>query len=1117
MIVIIFIYLLESIPKQLDKMEFITRNYSIDVHYMQELVTKYGTMGAAKLLSESLDKSVDNTYIAGTLYAMYLREKAVDIRSFYQEKPSLFNDFVNQFVLAHYDILKDVLVHERDYGYQFAAVKTIAKNYLFKYKGEPIESIQWAWMRIAVQVAAPDDWKEKQIQFQQGYSEMILRCKKVGIDGSKTIPEYLREVLETYEILSRKEGIHATPTCINSGYCIPQLESCFLARIGDNMLSIADIEKLLLMGSKCNGGFGVFMGDIRHSRVANRGITKGVPGLAKMINAKVPYADQLGSRPMAVTLFLPIWHCDTPTFIRMKDENSPLDIKATLLNYALCIPDLFRKRCLEGGNWSLFCPRECKIQWVKEHGEDYENTHIVDNAPSLCDVWGEEFEKYYLMCEKAGIAKQVMKARDLDAGIHTYRCMIGEPYLFYTDNVNRKSNHSNIGTIVQSNLCVHGDTLILTEEGYIPIRDLEGEETNIWNGEQWSTVIPVQTGKNQHLLSVKFSNGSIVKCTPYHKFYIKDIEGSIEARDLKVGYTLPDYKIPVLPRKTHKRLIHKEDGMAIYDSCISTRIQPQGALSLSRTIISPCMETISDVSIVSIEDQDEYADTFCFNEPKRHMGIFNGIIAGNCTEIVQATTTADSIHGEMVATCDLATINVASLVRIQKIQNGDTLCINTSFDWKRLGEIARQFTRNLDRVLDRTSGVIPNKGEKEIDAILADGDISPLVQQFALQMKKHIQKDPTYNARKKTRAIGVGIMGLASAFSLMGYEYGSKESFDLGTRIRACIYYHTLDESANLASNVGIYPLFDGSPLSKGILSHDLWKTEVEYMEKYLHDIQIVPCSIKDPNRNTEEVDTVKRYFSEFYEPDYVQNYKDAMKRYTWKEVDPVSFGISNTWDDLRMKVKKGVRNSLTTCQMPNATTSGAFGVSASIEPFYEMYFAADNANGKDTTIYDALRDVFIAHGVYEPERIASFLYKNKGRITGLHRVFDGDLSNVKSPKYKVKQLENLFPNAFSINKKKYLLFIQRMGHYIDQAQSTNHFFDKPNAAYLARLSFINWINGAKTEYYLRRIADTEKINPFMNQSKSKKLTASRIVPSLKIESTISTCRRDDPNCVSCQ
>lgn len=934
------IYLPKSMLKHRDKMEFIANNYSVDINYVRECVDKYGLLGSAKILSESLDKNVDNTYVAGTLYALHLKQNAMDIRKLYTDKPYLFNNFVNRFVLCHYDILSQELVHDRDYGYQFAAMKTIAKNYLFKYKGEPVESLQWAWMRIAVQVAAPDNWDDELKAWSMEFSN--------AEEGKKPeLPKYLREIMNTYEILSKKEGIHATPTCINAGYCNPQLESCFLVRIGDSMLEIADVKKLLLMGSKCNGGFGIFMGDIRHSRVANRGITKGVIGLAKTINGEVPYADQLGSRPMAVNLILPIWHCDISTFITMKDENAPLDVRAALLNYTVSVPDLFRKRCLEGGNWSTFCPREAKMEWVKQHGGNPDNTHEVDAAPSLCDAWGDKFEEYYTMCEKAGIAKQVMKARDLDAGIHTYRAMIGEPYLFYIDNVNRKTNHQHMGTVVQTNLCTE-----IVE----------------------FTAAPSTVGTMDHLL-------------------------------------------------------------------------------------------------------------------------------------IQAL-------GEMVATCCLATINIGSLVDVKKDNN----TVVSTFNWKRLGEITRQFTRNLDRVLDRTAGVLPNEGQKYIESVLQDDNLSDDAKGVAKELLKHVQKDPTYNSRKQTRAIGIGIMGLASCCALMGIEYASQDCLNLGTRIRACIEYHSKDESADLAHEIdiltgrpkGSYPTFEGSPMSKGILQHDMWIQETEYMKKFLSQIDVTPCSAKPPSDDEKgnTGDLIETYFKEFYEPDFVKLYKEAMKRYTWKEVDPSLFGVDTTWDDLREKVKKGLRNSLTTCQMPNATTSGAFGVSPSIEPFYEMYFTADNANGKDTTIYDALRDVFIAHGLYEPEKMASYLYENKGRIDGLHKIYPGDVRDEKSPKAVVKKLEKLFTSSFNINKKKYLLFIQMMGYYVDQAQSTNVFFEKPNAAYLARLSFMAWVNGAKTEYYLKRLAGTEKIDPFME--------GKTVTTSGDVVGPVCT-RRGDPDCIGCQ
>jgi ribonucleotide reductase alpha subunit len=107
------------------------------------------------------------------------------------------------------------------------------------------------------------------------------------------------------------------------------------------------------------------------------------------------------------------------------------------------------------------------------------------------------------------------------------------------------------------------------------------------------------------------------------------------------------------------------------------------------------------------------------------------------------------------------------------------------------------------------------------------------------EMMKHLQRDPTYDGRMRNRAVGVGGMGLASMLALLGLEYGSKGAMDVATITRACIYWHALDESANLAEEEGVYPTFEGSPLSKGILAPDMWLDEAAYMDTYLEGIDI--------------------------------------------------------------------------------------------------------------------------------------------------------------------------------------------------------------------------------------------------------------------------------------
>lgn len=659
----------------------------------------------ARTLSEKIDENIENTYEAGNLYAHYIRETSMYMWELLMKYPHLFNEEVRSFMVRNYRALEDILDHKRSMGFTYPSVKTIEKNYLFKVEGKAVEDIQWMWMRIAVQVAMPD----------------------------------MDEIRSTYDMLSRGEYIHATPTCTNAGFRKSQLESCFLIKVDDSMDSISKAHRQILMGSKCNGGFGVDLGSIRHSRVSNRGITKGVPGLCKhILDPAISYADQLGSRPGACTVYLPIWHTDIPDFIRMKDENSPKAVQALNLNYALWIQDLFMERVRDGGSWSLFCPRETKKLWAQIYGGN------VDDAPSLHDLHGKEFRSFYHICENTQIARTTMKANDLWENILKTICRIGEPFILFDDNVNQKSNHSHLGHITQSNLCT-------------------------------------------------------------------EIMQYTEADEMSATCDLATICLPSFV-------------------CGDSKGTPNG-------------------------DNHE-----------------NG--------------------------CDDHIMNVD-----HKNSNGDTNSIPHKYlhmiDWERLGVVTRQAVRNLNRVLDRTSGI----------------------------MDPH--EDPTRNARLRHRAIGIGKMGLASLFSMVGLDYKSYEAAHLATTICACIYWHALDESYILAQKEGPCQSWYGSPMSRGILQRDMWH----------------------------------------------------QGGWTLPTIEPHEFGVDDTWDTLRNRVMKGTRNSLLTCQMPNVTTSMVFGVSPSIEPYFSLIYNSSSINGSDKCIYNSVREVLDGCTSYDPVHLAKHLRETGGKL----------------------------------------------------------------------------------------------------------------------------------------
>lgn len=320
-------------------------------------------------------------------------------------------------------------------------------------------------------------------------------------------------------------------------------------------------------------------------------------------------------------------------------------------------------------------------------------------------------------------------------------------------------------------------------------------------------------------------------------------------------------------------------------------------------------------------------------------------------------------------------------------------------------------------------------------------------------MYGEIKKDITYTGRMMNRAIGIGKMGLGSLFAMMGIKYASNEACDMADSICACIYWHAIHESHLLAMEHGSYPSYQGSPMSKGILQFDMWKDEDQVMESYgLHN--------------------------------YGQGY---LRRRSYDEVDPSTFGVEQGWDYLRSLIKKGMRNSLLTCQMPNSTTAAIWGVTPSIEPFFACMHASSNVAGNDASTYWAVIDVAKKEGVYDPVLMANYMAMNNGSIDGIHQ-YDPD------NKDKWLKIEPLFKRAFDINKKRYFMMVQRMGRYICQSQSLNWFFEFPNDKYMEKLDTMLWVNGAKTgQYYVHRKAVSNSV------------------------STKSLCTKDNDGCISCQ
>jgi len=285
----------------------------------------------------------------------------------------------------------------------------------------------------------------------------------------------------------------------------------------------------------------------------------------------------------------------------------------------------------------------------------------------------------------------------------------GDPGLVFIDTVNKNTNRIKGLKYEGVNACVTGDTKILTDKGNIPISELVGEKVNVWNGEEWSEVEPRVTGIWKPMLQVECHTGDTLTCTHYHKFVVgKENPTIVEAKDLKIGDVVP-------------------------------------------TVSNNITFDITYTTITSILPAGVADKVYCFNEPKLHRGVFNGILTSQCSELALFP----------YESCLIGSINFSTL--------------NPAKPLKELKERVRLAVRCLDNVIDK-----------------------------AWYPDKRIEE-----AAKRFRRIAVGFTGLADYLIKAGLRYGSTDAIAEIDRLLAAMEYAAFDESTKLATEKGTFPEFE--------------------------------------------------------------------------------------------------------------------------------------------------------------------------------------------------------------------------------------------------------------------------------------------------------------------
>jgi ribonucleoside-diphosphate reductase alpha chain/ribonucleoside-diphosphate reductase subunit M1 len=319
------------------------------------------------------------------------------------EPAPLVSSELYETVMANAELVDSRINHERDFNFEYFGFKTLEKSYLLRINDDIVETPQFMFMRVSLGIHGTD------------------------LDGA----------FETYDHMSNKDFVHASPTLFNAGTMKPQLSSCFLLTMKeDSIEGIYDTLHLCASISKLAGGIGLSCHNIRalDSYVAgSNGTSNGLVPMLRVFNDTARYVDQGGGkRKGSFAMYLEPWHADIFAFLDLKKNHGNELERARDLFYALWIPDLFMKRVEEDGEWSLFCPNEC---------------------PGLANCWGAEFVALYENYEKSGKARKQFKAQKLWFAILQSQVETGTPYMLFKDAANSKSNQQNLGTIQSSNLC----------------------------------------------------------------------------------------------------------------------------------------------------------------------------------------------------------------------------------------------------------------------------------------------------------------------------------------------------------------------------------------------------------------------------------------------------------------------------------------------------------------------------------------------------------------------------------------------------------------------------------------------------------------------------------------
>lgn len=374
-----------------------------------------------------IEKEPNYTYVAARLLLDDLKQEALHFLDLSKQLAHADNAFYLDYMQAYIETgIKHELLDpklrtfdlaricaaikpERDLQFTYLGLQTLYDRYFIHFEGIRFELPQAFFMRVAMGLAIEEKDKEQR-------------------------------AIEFYHLLSSFDFMSSTPTLFNSGTLRPQLSSCYLTTVPDDLDGIYSAIKDNALLSKYAGGLGNDWTNVRamgaHIKGTN-GKSLGVVPFLNVANATAVAVNQGGKRKGAVCAYLETWHKDIEEFLELRKNTGDERRRTHDMNTANWIPDLFMERVVKNQDWTLFSP---------------------DDVPDLHDLYGKAFTEAYLAYEAKAERNEIKNVKKI-AAVFLWRKMLtmlfetGHPWMTFKDPCNLRSPQQHVGVVHSSNLC----------------------------------------------------------------------------------------------------------------------------------------------------------------------------------------------------------------------------------------------------------------------------------------------------------------------------------------------------------------------------------------------------------------------------------------------------------------------------------------------------------------------------------------------------------------------------------------------------------------------------------------------------------------------------------------